>query len=134
MSLQKRAEFWRKELAECRSVIVVAIENGEVVGWASGGVSRDVDGKDVSEVYAIYVLPEYWSRGIGRRLMEKIEEYLPSSSSVTLWVLAQNQRGLGFYRKIGYDLDGEEKTIKLCDVALLEVRLRKKYQGSAQAL
>lgn len=132
LSSEKRTEFWRRELAEKRSIVLTAIENGAVVGWAAGGVSRDADAKGASEIYAIYVSPEYWTRSIGTQLMRKIEEAIPSPSEVTLWVLAQNQRAIGFHRKLGYKLDGAEKVVQLGGVSLSEVRFRKKEPNQSQ--
>lgn len=128
LSVEKRQEFWHRELAKERSVVVTAVENGEAVGWASGGVSRDADTNGASEIYAIYVSPELWTRGIGTQLMRRIEEDISPCSDVTLWVLAQNQRAIDFYRKLGYEFDGGEKTVQLGDVSLSEVRLRKSSQ------
>ena len=125
MSLEKRTGFWTEELAGNGRIVVTAIENGEVVGWASGGGSRDADANGESEVYAIYVSPDYWTRGIGGQLLMKIEEELLPCPSLTLWVLARNRRAIGFYRKMGYELDGAEKTIQIGGVSLAEVRLRK---------
>ncbi len=130
MSLEKRTVFWTQELAGSRSKVLVAAENGEVVGWASGGESRDADTKGESEVYAIYVSPDYWTRGFGRQLMMKIEDELSPFPAVRLWVLARNQNAIGFYRKIGYELDGTEKTIQIGSESLSELRLGKKSSVS----
>ncbi len=126
MSLEKRTGFWTEELAGKHSKVIAAVENSEVVGWASGGESRDADTKGESEVYAIYVSPDYWKRGIGRQLMMKIEEELSPFLGVTLWVLERNQSAIGFYLRLGYELDGVEKAIQICGESLSEVRLRKK--------
>ena len=49
---------------------------------------------------------------------------------VTLWVLKENTRGLGFYRAIGFTVDpGIEKAIDLGGADLIEVRLRKPLPG-----
>jgi ribosomal protein S18 acetylase RimI-like enzyme len=125
LSRDERTEFWQRELAEKRSLVVTAVENGEVVGWASGGMSRDADAQGEAEVYAIYVSLECWTRGIGRQLMKAIEEAISPCPGVTLWVLGQNQRAIGFYRKIGYQFDGAEKTVQVGGASLSEVRLRK---------
>jgi ribosomal protein S18 acetylase RimI-like enzyme len=126
LSVQEKCAFWQQQLAVNRDVVLVAVNDSKVVGWASGGPSRDVDGEGGAEVYAIYVSPEFWGRGIGRQLMMKIEAAVSPCSIITLWVLGQNQRAIGFYRKMGYEFDGAEKTILLGGVNLTEVRLRKK--------
>ena len=125
LSIPKRTEFWQRELTENRSIVVVAIERGSIVGWASGGTCRDADATDESEIFAVYVSPECWARGVGRQLMTRIEEDILPFSAITLWVLTQNQRAIAFYRKIGYEFDGAEKSLQFAGVSLQEVRLRK---------
>lgn len=43
---------------------------------------------DASELHALYVLPEYWRRGVGERLLE------PPGPVRELWVLQDNLRAL----------------------------------------
>lgn len=125
LSLQKRTDFWRQQLTVSGSLVLVAVENDEVIGWASGGANRDPSANSGAEVYAIYVLPEFWTRGIGRELMQKTEESFSPNSCITLWVLAQNQRAIRFYNKLGYKSDDCKKTIQLGGVSLVEIRLKK---------
>jgi len=135
LSKEKRKEFWGRELADNQSIVVTAVEKGAVVGWASGGASRDPDAaKCVSEVYAIYISPENWAQGVGTQLMRRIEEEISPCSVITLWVLAQNQRAIAFYRKLGYAPDGAEKIVQLGGISLSEVRFRKKTStGGSEA-
>lgn len=126
LSVEKRTEFWRRGLSESRSMVLVAEREGCVAGWVSGGTSRDSDAQGAAEVYAVHVEPDLWRHGIGQQLMITIEECFPVLTDVTLWVLHHNQRAIGFYRKIGYEFDGGQKTDQLADVAIAEVRLRKK--------
>ncbi len=66
--------------------------------------------------------------------MTKIEEDISPLSGITLWVLSQNQRAIAFYRKIGYEFDGAEKSLQLAGVSLREVRLRKDKPNKAWVL
>jgi hypothetical protein len=43
----------------------VALEGDEVCGFATTGPARG-DARTVGEVYAIYVDPTVWARGVGR--------------------------------------------------------------------
>jgi ribosomal protein S18 acetylase RimI-like enzyme len=125
MSELDKTLFWEQQLAVNRGSTLVAVNDGEVVGWASGGVSRDADARGESEIYAIYVAPEFWALGFGRQLMNRIERAISPCPGITLWVLRQNERAIGFYRRIGYEFDGAEKTVRLGGADLQEVRLRK---------
>ena len=126
LSEEKRTLSWLEQLTDGKTLIFVAFENNTMTGWISGGRCRDADAPDASEVYAIYVLPQYWGRHIGRQLMAKFEEQLPATSRLYLWVLAANEQALTFYNKIGYAPDGTAKDIKLGSATLLEIRLVKK--------
>jgi len=126
LSEPEKTIFWQQQLAVDRGAILVAVSGGRVVGWASGGASRDADARGESEVYAIYVAPEFWRRGLGRQLMEKTEAAISPCPSFTLWVLRQNERAIGFYRKMGYEFDGAEKSVLIGGGDLPEVRLRKR--------
>jgi ribosomal protein S18 acetylase RimI-like enzyme len=106
-------------------VVVVAERNGEVIGFASGGDSRDADGQGEAEVYAVYVSPEEWGEGSGRELMNALEGLIANGRSVSLWVLAENRGAIGFYDAIGYAADGMEKEISIGGRKLVEVRMRK---------
>lgn len=136
LSLREKTEFWEQQLAVNLGAVLVAVRDGKLVGWASGGASRDADGKGGLEIHAIYIAPQYWSQGIGRELMKALEAALSPCSAITLWALRENQRAIGFYRKLGYQFDGAEKTVLVGGAKLSELRLRKINipQGSPQTV
>ena len=130
LSEEKRTKSWQQQLTDGRTILV-AEKDGEVIGLASGGPSRDADATGDAEVYAIYVLPEHWGCGVGRELMAKMEDSLSDAHSTTLWVLRDNQRAIRFYERIGYRSDGAEKEIRLGGNGFLEVRFRKSTPDNA---
>ena len=131
LSVEKRTEFWKRELGTTGSIVLASVEDGKVVGWASGGASRESGAVGECEIYAIYVSPKLWRQRIGIRLMKGIEEALRPSSDITLWVLSENVRAIDFYRSLGYEFDGTEKSVQLGGVSLDEIRLRKKWPNKA---
>lgn len=73
-----------------------------------GFVSFDTDDNDSSEIYGIYVNPNYWGQGYGKSLMGKaIAEInsLNKYSKIVLWVMTKNNSSRQFYEKIGFRLD-----------------------------
>ncbi|WP_214320297.1 GNAT family N-acetyltransferase [Nonomuraea sediminis] len=86
----------------------VAVRDGRVRGFTLYGKARD-DGHDGMEVYAIYVLPEEFSTGMGRALMAASLEDL-HGQEVGLWVLAGNPRARRFYERCGFTASGLVKT------------------------
>lgn len=104
---------------------IVAEVDGEIVGFVGVGTSRD-PGTD-GELFTIYVLPELWGRGIGRRLIEAGEERLRALGhrSVILWVLETNAQARRFYESAGWTADGERRPIEILGQAVPEVRYAK---------
>jgi len=53
-----------------------------------------------SEIYAIYLLKEYRSQGLGTKLMKAAADQLADlkHKSMCLWVLEKNKRALNFYK------------------------------------
>lgn len=77
-------------------------------GVAIGFVSFDTGDKDSTEIYGIYVNPNYWRQGYGKSLMDKaLSEIknLGKYSKIVLWVMTKNNAARRFYEKIGFNLD-----------------------------
>jgi GNAT superfamily N-acetyltransferase len=127
--VEARQRMWREGLArEPRpgSATFVAELDGEVVGFASVGRSRDEEAENEGELYAIYLLPACWSRGIGRALLERAEESMRTFgfARALLWVLEGNERGERFYRAAGWTPDGRKED-EFQGAQVEEVRYRK---------
>jgi len=107
----------------------VAERDGDVIGFASVGPSRDDE--RLGELYAIYVDPDAWSEGAGRALLERAEETLAESyDDAMLWVLSDNPRARRFYEQAGWEPDGSEKVEERFGVRASETRYRKRFSTS----
>lgn len=95
----------------------VAVDDGQVLGYATGGPSDK--GEDVGFLGAIYVDPDYWGEGIGSRLLDRIESFLAERGYERLRfrVLAENDVGTSFYRSRGYEAVEETQTELADEVA-----------------
>jgi len=133
LSVEKRISAWREQLSHNTGTIFIAEENGLLTGWVAGGLSADADAVGESEVQAIYVLPEYWDKGVGGELMQAIEQALPPSPGITLWVLRDNRRAVRFYEKRGYVADGAQEELERGGVKRWKMRLRKDAVDSVAA-
>jgi len=108
LSVEKRAAFWESSIARGTPELWVAEHESLTVGWISFGPSRDADAApDTGELEAIYVLPEHWTTGTGRALWQTAKARLEQRkfSSVTLWVLEENERATRFYHAAGFACD-----------------------------
>lgn len=103
--------------------MLVAEEDGAVVGFASCGESRDAPGE--GELYAIYALPEAWGSGAGPALMTAALAALRTGfETASLWVLEDNPRARRFYEREGWTRDGGRREEEFLGVQVAEVRYR----------
>lgn len=113
MSLETSERYAMRAFQDGFYSTLVAKDGERVIGFASYGSYRGTDLADTGEVFAIYVLKEYYDRGIGRALMEAALANLSGYSRACVWVLRGNERAIRFYRRCGFSPDGVEKTLKL---------------------
>ena len=85
---------------------VVGRSGGTIVGFAPFGPDRSEP--EPGELYAIYVHPDHWGAGAGRRLSEAARAGLAGDGfgDMRLWVLADNARARRFYERAGLEFDG----------------------------
>ncbi|WP_161951249.1 GNAT family N-acetyltransferase [Streptococcus suis] len=93
--------------------ILVALVDERVVGFTCYGASSQEDLQPAGEIYALYVLSDYYGQKIGYQLMQAALEKLQSYKQISLWVLEGNARAIAFYEKVGFRFDGVKKTVNL---------------------
>jgi len=99
---------------------VVAIVDGEVIGFAGTAPTNDTDQPaDTRELTVMYLLQSFQGTGVGQRLFDAVVD--PGQS--ILWVAADNPRAHAFYARNGYAADGHEKVEEVLGEQLHEVRL-----------
>ncbi len=97
---------WLNDTAADHRLYVAAAPAGDIVGFASCGRLRErkqFHGKGrIGEIYALYVLPDFQGRGLGRALLMQSFAGLSESAhdSAILWVLAANPSRF-FYEAMG---------------------------------
>ena len=87
--------------------LIVAKHEGRVIGFVGCG-DRGDEAPDTGEIFALYVLSEYYGKGVAHKLMEAGLEQLKHYPQVCLWVLKENKRAIRFYQKCGFAPDGKE--------------------------
>ena len=128
MSVSERAASWSRILAVQESSTVVAkTTTGEIAGFVSYGKCRDAGTpQDQGEIWALYAEPRYWNQGVGRALLTHALCALTASgsSSVSLWVLCENSRGIKFYKAAGFtEVENSAKRFELGGATVEEVCL-----------
>jgi GNAT superfamily N-acetyltransferase len=86
-------------------LVIVAEHWGEAAGFAV--VLPREDGN--AELDGLFVEPDLWGSGIGRRLIEEAAQFATALDAVTLTVTA-NPRTVKFYSKCGFQECGETET------------------------
>jgi len=109
---------------------LVAELDGEVLGFAGYGTSRDEDLEDSGEIFALYVLKKGQNKGVGKRLLEFAIRLMGDKSQISLWVLDSNQNAIQFYQHCGFIHDGKTKVQRHEDTLLKEIRMIKKTDSS----
>ena len=121
MSLEKCEEIAYRWLDN----ILVAKDSGRVIGFVGYGKCRNEDLVDAGEVFAIYVLAEYYGKGVGKALMDAALNLLKDYSQIAVWVLEGNKRAIKFYEKCGFRSDGKTEEITL-GTPVTELRMVRK--------
>ncbi len=99
----ERVERWRDILGQEKPTWVGADAEG-LIGFSGVGPARDNDIDTELELYALYVRASYYGTGVGFALFEQAV----GDRACYLWVLAGNDRAIGFYERQGFRLDGTE--------------------------
>lgn len=124
-------EAWINDNVITAQVILVS---GSLVGCVAYGKARDKSLHNWGEVVSIYLLPEYFGRGYGSKLLESALSDLKHSGyqNIYLWVLKQNQRARHFYEKNKWRCNEDDECI--CEIAgkqLTEIRYIYSFDSSA---
>jgi ribosomal protein S18 acetylase RimI-like enzyme len=127
LSVERREAGWRSALERGEPAIVVATDDAAaMIGWIACGRCRDADATASSgEIWAIYVDPAHWSRGVGRALWNAARPSLDAQfDKVFVWVLQRNERARRFYTAAGFAMaPGVVEQRDFGGVLLDEVRL-----------
>lgn len=125
-----RIPGWRRCLERPRgSTTVVACDHQAVVGFctlrsAPGGNA----GAATGEIWALFVRPSHWRRGIGRLLCERslTDARAQGFAGVDLWELESNDKARRFLFSMGFRADGEARIfLEHAGFSLHEFRYRR---------
>jgi GNAT superfamily N-acetyltransferase len=129
MDVDERAGRWREGIRDQPGgqVTHLAEVDGVAGGFGAQGRCRDPDATaGVGELYAIYVSPGFWRRGVGRTLHAACVDSMRGSGyeEARLWVLEANVQARMFYEQLGWWWDGATGSHAFGDGELPIVRYR----------
>ena len=103
---------------------IVAKDSDRVIGFVCFG-NRGEETPETGEIFALYLLSEYYGTGVALQLMNAGLDQLDGFSQVCLWVLKENKRAIRFYQKCGFYLNGEEMVSSNIDASEIKMVLVK---------
>jgi ribosomal protein S18 acetylase RimI-like enzyme len=126
LSVEKRMKSWLwtfENLNVHEKIFVAEDMAGNIVGFSSGGRTRNDEFEHDGELYAIYLLKDYQRLGLGKQLFNSVVESLKDNgySSMMLWVLKDNP-SVEFYKLHGGLIIGQ-KEITIGGDSLVELAI-----------
>lgn len=106
--------------------LIVAKDNGRIIGFVGYG-DRGNEAPDTGEIFALYVLSEYYGKGVAGQLMKAGLQQLTNYPQICLWVLKENKRAIRFYEKCGFVPTGEE--LISSNIGATEIRMTLKCES-----
>ncbi len=100
-----RIKQYQQFIADKNFIGVKAINKDlGIIGYCDGAIK----GKEVAEIFGIYVLPGLTSLGIGKTLLDsfinQVHKQMPSVNFIELTVLEKNIRTIKFYKREGFKI------------------------------
>jgi len=144
ISIKERAKKWAELIANNTRIFVIEYAD-KIIGFGSVCSSRDPDADPIycGEVSSLYIDPNFWGGGLGKKLLIYLINQLEilGFTEVTLWVLKDNINAQKFYEAMGFREDEKErtevfdvaiekeKTIKYAEIKMNEIRYYKKIKA-----
>lgn len=112
---------WTKGLSVNNDVVrLVALEKSIPVGFIVGLENRTPEKcpEATGEVWALYVHPSHWEKGVGKHLFHEFQEVMKQKGhkNLLLWVLETNVRARSFYEAMGGELISATHEIEINEV------------------
>ena len=108
-----------------RKKVFIAIKNNEVVGTA--GIDVSWYNPDEYYILSVFVKPENHGEGIGRLLIQAIEDYAIHSNLKKL-IIPASITAHGFYYKLGYQYKDNKKVLNSENMYLMEKTFHLTYR------
>jgi ribosomal protein S18 acetylase RimI-like enzyme len=121
IALEARVLQWERTFDRPHGIFV-ALEDDQIVGFASCGAAQDFLSAD-GELYTLYLLNAFQHRGLGQALWNVVLEFAQARDweSMVVWVLESNILAQGFYKHQGCKLVNHRvevlRGVKLPEVA-----------------
>jgi GNAT superfamily N-acetyltransferase len=127
--LDKRQAYWREAIEYAEPQVQVALDDDKIIGFVGFDRSRDKGTPPtMGEIWAIFVAPTHWGRGVGLALWDAAREGLMEEgcANVSVWLPIANERAMRFHELAGFKRDmNSAKTVQVGAVKIEEIRLQR---------
>ncbi len=116
LSISQEADFIRKFAGNPGSIMLVAFDEGELIGTGAVSVISGKPRFAHRREIAISVRKDYWGKGIGTGLMNLLLDFAKKSGAevLELEVRSDNEAAIALYKKFGFEKAGRnEKFFKI---------------------
>ena len=116
LSISQEADFIRKFAGNPGSIMLVAFDEGELIGTGAVSVISGKPRIAHRREIAISVRKDYWGKGIGTGLMNLLLDFAKKSGAevLELEVRSDNEAAIALYKKFGFEKAGRnEKFFKI---------------------
>ena len=124
-TVRERRERGRQSVCTAPFHSWVAREGRALIGFC---IVKQDDHENLLQ--ALYVLPDFQSQGVGKRLLQTALDWLGSKKEVVLNVASYNEKAIAFYRAFGFVPDEPVASFEALQlpsgVRLPEIRMVKK--------
>ena len=114
--IAERVELWQGLINTGRAPLV-AVDGGQVVGFAIAGPPQEVGAPAAFQLYAINVRQVYYGTGAGQQLFDGAV----GDRGCLLWVARDNPRAIAFYIRNGFALDGAEQQEPMFGIPIIRM-------------
>lgn len=116
----------QKEIKENKNRRMWVAKDGKRVVGFCGAMKEN----GVYEIGAIYLLPDYQGRGIGKILINRAFEWLGITDDIKVSVVSYNKQAINFYKSVGFKKVGNVKKSEwhklACGKLLPEIEMEKR--------
>ena len=108
---KERRQKQFEKFIEDDEIVLIGFYNNIPCGLVFANKENDEELEDCGSIYSIYLLEEYWGKGLATKLMETVTSILKEygCKKISLWVYEENKRAINFYEKSKFIFDGNKK-------------------------
>lgn len=123
-----KEDYWENAfqnwIANNMLTVKLLYENELPIGCIAYGKARDEKFSYWGEIISIYILPDFWRKGYGQKLLETALNDMKNKGfqNCYLWVLRDNIRAREFYEKYGFYSNHDEYEFEIKNKLLTDVR------------